>query len=194
VRHKEVSTLDQHEGPPLLSSDLRSILSPLAIAAMQLAERRMALAVGLPAASVDEIFAATTASRERAHEYADEILAHLAAQEPVPSLPCGELAAARRARLAALATAAFDFRVQHPGCVRRGARPRYSAPYRQFVIELQQRHADLTAAEFAAAIRLPLSTLEAWMHRARAACAACAACAAPHADEPHAGAAGAIPA
>lgn len=175
---------------PLLSSVLLSIHSPLEIAAIHLAERRMALAVGLPAASVDEIFAATTASRERAHELADELLAHMAAQEPVPSLPCGELAAAHRARLAALATEAFNFMARHPGCVRRGARPRYSAPYRQFVIELQQRHSDVTAAELAAAIRLPLSTLEAWMRRARAACDASAA---PHADEPRAAAAGATP-
>jgi hypothetical protein len=175
---------------PLLSSDLLSIHSPLEIAAIQLAERRMAMAVGLPAASVDEIFAATAASRERAHELADELLAHMAAQDPVLSLPCGELAAAHRARLAALATEAFDFMAQHAGCVRRGARPRYSAPYRQFVIELQQRHADVTAAELAAAIRLPLSTLEAWMRRAPSACDASAA---PHAGEPRAAAAGAIP-
>lgn len=174
----------------MLSSDLLSIHSTLEIAAIHLAERRMAMALGLPAASVDEIFAATTVSRERAHELADELLAHMAGQEQVPSLPRGELAAAHRARLAALATEAFNFMARHPGCVRRGARPRYSAPYRQFVIELQQGHADVTAAEFAAAIRLPLSTLEAWMRRARAACDASAA---RHADEPRAATAGATP-
>lgn len=175
---------------PLLNTELLSIHSPLEIAAIHLAERRMAMALGLPAASVDEIFAATTASRERAHELADEILAHMAAQELVPSLPGDELAAAHRARLAALATEAFNFMAHHPGCVRRGARPRYSAAYRQFVIELQQRHADVTAAELAAAIRLPLSTLESWMRRAGAACDASAA---PHADELRAAAAGATP-
>jgi hypothetical protein len=147
----------------------------------------MAVAVGLPWASVDEILAATNASRAEADEIADEILTHLSTLQPVPSSPCIEPAVTHRARLAALMGEAFDFITWHPGCcAQRGGRPRYSACYRQFVIELRQRHTDVTAAEFAAAIRLPLSTLEAWMRRARAACDASAA---PHADEPRAAAA-----
>ena len=154
----------------MLHPALSSLLTPFELAGMQLAERRMAVAQGLPCASVDEILAPMTTRREEVHEYADEILAHMAGQEPVSSLSGGESAAAHRARLAALAVEAFDFTTGHAGCrVQRGGRPRYSAYYRQFVIELRQRHADVTAAEVATAIRLPLSTLEAWMQRARAA-------------------------
>lgn len=155
---------------------LSSLLTPFEFAGVQLAERRMAVAQGLPYASVDEILAPTIARSEEAHEYADEILAHLAGQEPVSSLAGGESAAAHRGRLAALAVEAFDFWTAHRGCrVQRGGRPRYAACYRQFVIELRQRHTDVAAAEFATAIRLPLSTLDAWMQRARAAGAASSA-------------------
>ena len=53
--------------------------------------------------------------------------------------------------------------MQNPACTRRTARGRHAAVYRQFVIELRARYADVTASRFAEALNLPVSTLDAWM-------------------------------
>jgi hypothetical protein len=54
--------------------------------------------------------------------------------------------------------------MQHPGCLQVGEqRARYADVYRHFVLALRERHADVTAADFAGAIALPLGTLQDWL-------------------------------
>src|SRR5262245_26482362 len=158
---------------------------PLVMAGVELAARRAAVARGLRWASVDELLVETNADREQADALADKILGHLATLESSPRPACVE-PAAQPARLAELLTEALEFVMRHPGWVRRrarGERARYSAPFRQFVVELRLSNLDVPATEFAATLRLPLSTLEAWMIRTRLVIDTNGA---PPADEPRA--------
>jgi hypothetical protein len=148
-----------------------------------LAARPLALAYGLPWPSVDEILAATSASREHAHAIADAIIAALPALEQSLSPLSSEPAAARNVRLEALTREALRFVMRHPDCTQGSATTRYSARYRRFVIALRKRYADVTASEFTEALGLPPGTLEGWMPGAHHAAQAGSA---HNADEPHA--------
>lgn len=136
------------------SADPSQNLTPLETAGGLLAMRQHAVAHGVPWPSVEEIFAATSANREDAYELADAILAALPALEQSLSQPV---------RISALVDEALGFVMQHPGCAQSCAPARYTADYRQFVIALRKRYADLPASEFADVIALPLDTLEGWM-------------------------------
>jgi hypothetical protein len=145
-------------------------------AGVLLAARQIATSRGLPWSSVDEIIAATNADRASAHEFADALIARLAAFTPPPSPPRGEPApapapapdATRDSQLVAIARAGIRFVVRHPHCARNSDR------YRRFVLELRKRYADVTTSEFADAIMLPIGTLEDWMRGPRLATAASA--------------------
>jgi hypothetical protein len=167
----------------LPSSDPSPILTEVETAGWLLALRQQAVANGLLWPSVDEIFAATSASREDAYEIADAIIAALPALEQALSQPGSEPAVAHGVRISALAHEALGFVMRHPGCAQSSAPARYTAGYRRFVIALRKRYADITASEFADVIALPLDTLEGWM---RGGCGAVEAGAAPNPDAPHA--------
>jgi hypothetical protein len=159
------------------------------LAGLMLSSRGRAVPRGLVQPSVDEILAATNATRSRAYEVKAQIDALLQTLARPPGRPRVERppAPAMDPSLVGLLAEVFDYVVQHPGCVQGGQRVRYSDEYRQFVLELRERHADVAAAAFAAAIRLPLGTLEDWLRCARPATVAAAAAppsAAPSADEP----------
>ncbi len=141
------------------SSDSLPNATPDEIAGCLLAARRSAVAYGLPSSSVEEILAATGANRERAHEAEDALIAALSALGPA----LVSRAPARNVRTDALTYEALGFVMQHPGCAPRRGRARYSACYRQFVLELRRRYADVRASEFAEAISLPLGMLANWM-------------------------------
>jgi len=128
-----------------------------------LAMREQAVAHGLLWPSVDEILAATSASRADAYEIADAILAALPALEQALSQPGSEPAVAHGVRISALVHEALGFVMRHPGCAQSSAPARYTAGYRRFVIALRKRYADIPASEFADVIALPLGTLEGWM-------------------------------
>ena len=58
----------------------------------------------------------------------------------------------------------LDFVMRHPGCVHRSeARSRYSDGFRRLVLELCERHRELTLDAIAAASQVPTSTLKAWL-------------------------------
>ncbi len=57
--------------------------------------------------------------------------------------------------------------MSHPGCVHGGPeRNRYSDKYRRFVLDLRTRHGEIPLSAFAAAIHVPLGTLEDWLTNA----------------------------
>ena len=94
--------------------------------------------------SVDQILDALDVSRSRAYEIKDAIFALLPTLVRPPGRPRLEHERAPSSTLADLRVQALRFVMQHPGCVQSGARARYSERYRRFVLELRERHADVT--------------------------------------------------
>lgn len=161
------------------SSDPLPNLTPVELAGWLLAMRQQAVANGLTWPSVDEIFAATNASRQDAYAIADAIIAALPALEQALSEP----AVAHGVRINALVHEALGFVMRHPGCAQSSPPARYTARYRRFVRALRKRYADLPASEFADVLALPLGTLEGWMAGGFGEVDAGVA---PNPDEPHA--------
>jgi hypothetical protein len=128
-----------------------------------LVARRWKEAYGLPQSSVEQILAATGASRESALEIEAALAAALEALEQALSPGDRAPGVDDRGRIAALTHEAICFMMQNPACTRRTARGRHAAVYRQFVIELRARYADVAASAFAEALHVPVSTLDAWM-------------------------------
>lgn len=146
---------------PLL--DLSPAVTPIVTAGLLLSARTLA-APGLEMPSVAQILEATGASRSRAYEIKDAIVAWLPTLARPPGRPRVEhdLDPPPSSKLE-LAACALTFVMQHPGCVQSGDRARYSESYRRFVLDLRERHADVTPSDFAEAIQIPLGTLEDWM-------------------------------
>ena len=113
--------------------------------------------------SVAQVLEGTGASRSRAYEIKDTIVALLPALARPPGRPRVEHEPQPSAQLTELTTAALRFVMQHPGCVQSGERTSYSEHYRRFVIELREQHAGVMRSVFAEAIQIPLGTLDDWM-------------------------------
>ena len=153
-----------------------------------LAARSLSEPYGASQPSVAEILRLTGATRSRAYEIKDALEALLPQLARPPGRPRVERAtdSADAPGLVGIAVETIRFIKQHPGCVQGGARARYADCFRRFVLELCERHADVAAAEFAAAIDLPLGTLEDWLRSPRPGAGTVdgAASAPPSADEP----------
>jgi hypothetical protein len=141
------------------------VVSPLVTAGVLLAARSLSELHGVPQPSVGEILRLTGATRSRAYEIKDALEAVLPTLARSPGRPRVEPAPgpANLPELFEIAVEMIQFMKGNPGCVRSGARDRYAAGYRRFVLEQRERHADVAATEFAAAIDLPLGTLEDWL-------------------------------
>jgi len=102
-------------------------ITPDQTAGLLLVARRWKEAYGLPRSSVEQILAATGASRESALEVEAVLVAALPALEQ--SLDLGDRAPEvdGRDRIAALTHEAICFVMQNPACTRRTARGRSSA-------------------------------------------------------------------
>lgn len=118
----------------------------------------------LPCPTVAQVLASTGASRSRAYELRDAVLAAL------PSLlrPVGRPPAPPREGApdvtTALLRAVATFVMDHPGCVYGGAeRRRYTDAFRHFILGLRAHHADVELERFAEASMLPLGTLKDWL-------------------------------
>ncbi len=154
---------------PHLDLDLE--IPPVVTASVLLAARQFALASGISWPGIEDILAATCASPQEAHAIEDTVLDQLAAlavmtkrQTPPPDSDGLD----RSADLLGLAVEMIRFIAQNPGCAQvSGTRERYTDSFRQFVLELGWRYPDVTSAEFAAAIDLPLDTVEDWLRGGR---------------------------
>jgi hypothetical protein len=118
----------------------------------------------LPCPTVAQVLTSTGASRSRAYELRDAVLAAL------PSLrrPVGRPPAPPRSIEPDIAYelrgAVITFMRNHPGCIFGGPeRWRYDDAFRRFVLELRERYADLDLDPFADAILVPLGTLKEWL-------------------------------
>ena len=140
-------------------------MPPLVTAGVLLAARSLSAPHGVPQPSVGEILRRTGATRSRAYEIKDALEAVLPTLARPPGRPRVEPAPgpANGSELVGIAVEMIQFMKRNPGCVQGGARDRYADCFRRFVLELRERHADVAAAEFAAAIDLPLGTLEDWL-------------------------------
>jgi hypothetical protein len=152
--------------------DLDLDIPPLVTASVLLAARQFALASGISWPGIEDILAATGASPEEAHEIEDALLDQLAAlavmaktQTPPPDL-VGLDHSADLTELE-LAVEMVRFIKQNPGCAQSGTHERYTDCFRRFVLELRRRYFDVTTAEFAATIDLPLDTVEDWLRGGR---------------------------
>lgn len=140
-------------------------MPPLVTAGVLLAARSLSAPHGVPQPSVGEILRLTGATRSRAYEIKDALEAVLPTLARPPGRPRVESAPGPTnvPELVGIAVEMIQFIKQSPGCVQSGARDHYADCFRRFVIELRERHAEVAAVEFAAAIDLPLGTLEDWM-------------------------------
>ena len=159
----ETSTPNRTKDRPLPVPDPPPAVTPLVTAGLLLAARALAAPHGLARWSATQILETTGASRSRAYELKDAIIALLPGLERPPGRPRLEHAPAPPVHLAELTAAALRFMKQHPGCVQSGERGSYGPLYRRFVIELREQHADVSRSAFAEAIQIPLGTLDDWM-------------------------------
>jgi hypothetical protein len=145
-------------------AEVCATVSPALVAALLLAAGEHLRAYDLPCPTVAQVLAATGASRSRAYELRDAVLAVL------PSLlrPVGRPPAPPREvcpdTARALLSAVTGFIKDHPGCVSGGdERHHYADAFRHFVIALREQHPDMRLDLFADATDLPLGTLKAWL-------------------------------
>jgi hypothetical protein len=151
-----------NEGPPIDLPEAPQTVSPHAIAALLVAARTHLAVLGLPCPSVDAIVTATGASRSRAYELSAEILERL----PTLVAPRGrppKPSPAHAPDATTLTEVVLGFVMDHPGCVDRDERRRYSDAFRHFVLDQHRRHAALDLEVFAAAVHVPLGTLKDWL-------------------------------
>ncbi len=114
--------------------------------------------------SVAEILTATGATRSRAYEISREIRDLLPSLARGPGRPRVEAEPAQASEIGDVRGETLCFVMSHPGCVQIGRdRARYSEPFRLFVIELRDRHRDMSLCALADAIHVPLGTLEDWL-------------------------------
>jgi hypothetical protein len=145
-------------------ADLGASVSPVLVAGLLLAAGEHLRTYALPCPTVQQVIASTGASRSRAYEMCDAVRAVLPSlQRPVGRPPVPPREACPDTALA-LRGAVVTFLMDHPGCVHGGdERHRYTDPFRRFVLELREQHADVELEHFAEAIMIPLGTLKAWL-------------------------------
>lgn len=149
--------------PPAVA---RNVAAGLVLAARSVAK---AAAPELAMPSTAQVVDATSATRSRAYELRDAILGVLPTLVRPPGRPKVQREPLPDAALADLRAQTLRFCMQHPGCVHEHpGRARYSESFRLFVLELRQRHVDVPLADFAAALFVPIGTLEDWLRPGRA--------------------------
>jgi hypothetical protein len=136
----------------------------VAAAGVLLAARALGVDLGLEMPCTTAILLATGAGRSRAYEVCDELRALLPSLVRPPGRPPKPPQSPAPDVTHALRKEVLRFVLDHPGCVHGGAqRRRYSGTFRRFVLELVERHAELSLAALSEAIAVPLGTLEAWL-------------------------------
>jgi len=149
---------------PVPESDER--VSPLVIAALLLAASEPARRHGLSHPTVDQIMTATGATRSRAYELRDELMASLPSLQHAVGRPAATPSTPSLDALQTLLTVSrstMQFLIAHPGCVSGAGRQRYTDVYRRHVIDLRADHSAVPLARFAEAVCVPLETFEDWL-------------------------------
>ncbi|MBW2735768.1 MAG: hypothetical protein JRH20_25560 [Deltaproteobacteria bacterium] len=139
----------------------------LLVAGLLLAARLFLRRLDLHHPSVEAILTATGVGRTRAYQLRDRILEVLPELQRAPGRPCTVSSIATEV-IETPAEQVIDFIMAHPGCVVAGSQRRhYDDCFRQFVVELRERHSALELAAFAQATRVPAGTLEQWLRAGR---------------------------
>ena len=139
-------------------------VSPNVTAGVFLCARFLAEPLGLSMPSPQDIFEATGATRTRAYELAQELRTSLPALARAPGRPPVVREPVPHNDVVALCGEVSRFERAHPGCVHVvGERGRYGDVFRLFIVELRERHASMSLADFAAVIDVPLGTVEDWL-------------------------------
>jgi hypothetical protein len=138
--------------------------SPPLRAGLLLAAAMVLRALDLPHPSVDQILEKTGASKSRAYELCNAVLAMLPSlQRPVGRPPAPPREGKPDATYA-IRGEATTFRDDHPGCVHGTSKHRrYTDGFRHFILELREQHANVDLDPFADAVMIPLGTLKDWL-------------------------------
>jgi hypothetical protein len=127
------------------------------------ASRTLCRHFALPHPTVEEILAATGATRSRAYELCAALLALL----PTLARPCGRPAtptAEPPPAFDGITAAVLSYVLRHPGCARTGGeRQGYSDEFRHFIVQLRAEHPDLALEDFSRHCAIPLGTLKPWL-------------------------------
>jgi len=116
----------------------------------------------LPAPTATDVLDATGAGRSRAYALKATIEAALPTLQRAPGRPPSPETPPRS--LPDLTGAVLDFLIAHPAAIQgEGLRRRYSDGFRRFILDLAATHRDVSLADFASAVRVPLPTLKDWL-------------------------------
>ena len=141
-------------------------VSRLVTAALLLAACEHARQLGLPHPTVEQILNATAATRSRAYELRDALIASLPSLQRRVGRPAVTVSTPSLDEYRALLSVscnALRFIIGNPGSVTGQQRLRYSDPFRRHVLELRAEHPVLPLARFAEAACVPLDTIEDWL-------------------------------
>lgn len=142
------------------------VISPLVSAALLLAAREHSRRLGLAHPSVEQILTATNATRSRAYELRDALIATLPLlQRPVgrPAVTPSAPALDEYKTLLSVSGDVLCFVFAHPGCVSGAQRRCYADVFRLHILELRAEHPTLPIQPFAKAVGVPLETIEDWL-------------------------------
>lgn len=144
--------------------DSRPAVAPASRAGLLLAARGLLAELALPHPRVGEVLEATGATRSRAYELRDAILALLPGLVRPPGRPRTEREPSPQSPSEAIGRQVLRFVMDHPGCVHGGPRRRsYADEFRHRVLELRAEHPDLDLPDFARAVGVPMGTVEDWL-------------------------------
>lgn len=155
--------------------------------ALLLAARVAAGHHALPAPSAEAILTATGASKSRAYELAQELVALVPTLTRRAGRPAKLAPPPASADTVAITLDVLGYVMSHPGCVDRGRRQSYSKGFRRFVLDLCAKHPEVAVETMADAIAVPLGTLKDWLRTPAVVPAAATgepATSAPSADAP----------
>lgn len=136
------------------------------IAALLLAARHFLAWLDLPRPSVAAILAATGVSRSRAYELVGRLAEVLPTLVLAPGRPPKAAQSAPTATTESLTRAVVEFLMEHPGAVYTSKKRRvYTERFRLHVIDLFEAQAEIELGTFAAAVSVPVPTIEDWLRR-----------------------------
>lgn len=145
-------------------SEIRPSVSPHVLAALLLAANTHLRALDLPHPTTTAVLEATRATRSRAYELRDQLLAQLSSLDRPPGRPATPVIERPTDVTASSSREALRYLIDHPGAVsRNGQRRYYSDGFRCFALAQCERHPELNVEIIAEAIDVPATTLREWL-------------------------------